>query len=346
MKKKITKENLLLIGGVIIFSIIICNAFLQMHYSQNIYYLLNRGYGTYISNYLIPNIEFISTLIFFIASAVKIPYEFFIITMNLLGVILLSLSVILLYKPIIRHLNTEKIHYKFLILLVIYIFIFNPITIRYFIYPDVGIKCLGIFFIILAINNYFKESKYKYIKIIMFLIFAFFSYKNTLIMLPIFAIITILLININKIKFKNKSVILTTIILLCFCFNIINFIRIADEHIAANIVDRNIGDSINELVKNYEQRSGNTIKKFSYKYDPNTTENTPGIKNIGDLTKRAFVSSESIIEEINFYCNKNFDKNYSMLDDIYNKHFKNKDDNCFLEDQIVFEGDTMYMYVY
>ena len=53
-----------------------------------------------------------------------------------------------------------------------------------------------------------------------------------------------------------------------------------------------------------------------------------------------------IVESLYVYCDKYFEKNKIMSDEIYDKYFNGKELNVFSEDNIAFEGDTMYMYVY
>ena len=495
MEKKITKENLLLLSGVIAFSLIICNAFLQMHYSSDTYCLIYQGYLEYPSHYFLLDARLVSTLVCYIGGLLHLPYEVYIVGLDIIGVILLSISVVVLYKFLKKQLKIEKFLAKILLLLATYVCIFNHITVEYLLYPESAVMCLGILTIILATICYLTQQKNRYIKTFLLVLFGTLCYQGIVNLLPVLVITVVYLKNNNKLTIKQifstyivemlkigimfivvmlisygisqiadkiigdtssrlrtdktllgiimyskdvliyqfrllpkylsvvimgfttlmlliyskkklnmilcylltvfaayvftllpilawgyvmarmaivigslmgisliflltlvneeddsrnkiKNIIITTFIICYFVFNTINFIRNSDEHIIANKVDDNMGASISKMVKDYEEKSGKVIKNFSFWYDPNPNKYAAGIKPLVSLTERKIMQSWCIAEATGFYCNKHFDKVFLMPDDIYNKYFKDKDDDSFLEDQIVFEGDTMYIYVY
>ena len=494
MKKKFTKENLLLFSGVFAFSLIMCNAFLQMHYSSDTYCLIYRGYFDYPSHYFLLDARLVSTLVCYIGGILHLPYEVYIVGLDIIGVILLSTSVVVLYTFMEKQLKIEKLINKALLLIATYVCIFNHITVEYLLYPESAVMCLGILTIVLATKCYITEKKNRYIKTFLLVLFGTLCYQGIVNLLPVLVITVLFLKNKEKLNIKeifkiyiiemfkigimfiivmlisygisqiadkiigdtssrlrtdktligiimySKDVLINQfnllpkylsvfvmgftilMILICsnkksnmifsylltvfaayvftllpilawgyvmarmaivigavmgislifllalfdevdpkknninkiiigfilcyFIFNTINFIRNSDEHIAANKVDDNMGASINMLVKRYEERSGNTIKNFSFWYDTNPNKYAAGIKPLVSLTERKIMQSWCITEALGFYCNKHFDRVFIMPEDIINKYFKDKDDDCFLEDQIVFEGETMYLYVY
>ena len=492
MKKKITKENLLLLSGVIVFSLIMCNAFLQMHYSSDTYCLIYRGYFDYPSHYFLLDARLVSTLVSYLGGLLRLPYEVYIIGLDIIGVILLSISVVMLYRFMEQELKVKKILNKVLLLIATYVCIFNHITVEYLLYPESAIMCLGILTIVLAVIAYLSEDRNRYLKTFLLVLFSTLCYQGIVNLLPVLVItivfiknkdeltikktfktyiaemlklgimfIVVMLISYgisqiadkvigetssrlrtdktligiiyyskdvlidqfnllpkylsvvvmgftsimliiyskNKLnmviyylltviaayvftllpilawgyvmarmaivigavmgisliflvplvkddKEKIKNTIIIAFIVCYFIFNTINFIRNSNEHIVANKVDDNMGATISFLVKTYEEKSGNIINNFSFWYDPNPNKYAAGIKPLVSLTERKIMQSWCIVEATGFYCDKHFEKVFLMPDEIYNKYFKGKDDECFLEDQIVFEGDTMYLYVY
>lgn len=491
MKKKFTKENILLLSGIIIFSIIICNAFLQMHYSSDTYCLIYRGYFDYPSHYFLLDARLVSTLVCYLGGILKLPYEIYIVGLDVIGVILLSISVFILYRFMEQQFKIEKLLNRILLLIAVYVCIFNHMTVEYLLYPESAVMCLGILMIVLSSITYLTAKRYRYLKTFLLVLFGTLCYQGIVNLLPVLVIAIIFLKNKENLTIKKtiKTYILemlklgilfiivmlisygisqiadtiigdtshrlrtdktllnilyfskdvlyaqfslmpkylsvivmgTTIVLLLvysknklqiihylltvitayvftllptlawgyvmarmaigigsimgisllflvpliqeekeklqntimiifivgyFIFNTMNFIRNSNEHIIANKVDQNMGTSINALLKNYEEKSGNTVTKFAYRYDFEPNKYAIGIKPLVSLTERKFMQSWCIVEATSFYCNKHFEKGLEMPDEIYDKYFNGKNYDCFLEEQIVFEGDTMYMYVY
>ena len=490
MKGKVTKENILLLSGIIAFSIIISNAFLQMHYSSDTYCLMYRGYFDYPSYYFLLDARIISTLICYLGGLLKLPYEVYIVSLDIIAVILLSISVIIVYRFMEKQLKVEKTFNKILLLISVYVCIFNHMTVEYLLYPESAVMCLGILMIVLATITYLTANKYRYLKTFLFVLIGTLCYQGIVNLLPVLVITSIFLKNKDNLTIKqtiktyiieilkigilfmvvmlisygisqiadsvigdtssrlrtNKSlkdiiyfskdvvcdqfalmpkylsvivmgstiallitysknkinmilyyilivfsayvftllpvlawgyvmsrmamavgsimgislIFVSTLIkdeqkqigntiivfLIISYFNSVNFIRNSNEHIAANKVDENIGATINTLVKNYEEKTGNTIKKFSYKYDPSPSKYAVGIKPLVSLTERKFMQPWCVVEATCFYCNKHFEEVFKMPEEIYDKYFNGKYYNCFLEDQIVFEEDTIYIYIY
>lgn len=106
MKKKIglTKEDYFLLFGIIAFSLTICNAFLQMHYSSDTYCLIYRGYFDYPSSYFLLDARLISALVCYLGGILHLPYDIYIIGSDIIGVILLSISVFLLNRFMVKRL--------------------------------------------------------------------------------------------------------------------------------------------------------------------------------------------------------------------------------------------------
>ena len=62
------------------------------------------------------------------------------------------------------------------------------------------------------------------------------------------------------------------------------------------------------------------------------------------LTERKFACSWCIKAAVNFYCNK--DLKYTYMPNEIRERFKRIDYKEFSEEQIILEGDTLYMLVY
>ena len=122
-------------------------------------------------------------------------------------------------------------------------------------------------------------------------------------------------------------------------------LRNSNEHIAANKVDENMGKSIKYILEKYESDTGNKITKLSYVYDPDPQQYAPGIKHIGSLTERKLACSWCISQAMNYYCDRKMEK-VRMPIKIYIEKIKRKNYTEFSEEQVIFDNDTMYLYVF
>lgn len=149
--------------------------------------------------------------------------------------------------------------------------------------------------------------------------------------------------NLNTKKYLKH---ISYIFIICtFILNSIMILRNSNEHIAANKVDENMGRSIKYILEKYESDTGNKITKFSYVYDPDPQQYAPGIKHIGSLTERKLACSWCISQAMNYYCDRKMEK-VRMPIKIYIEKIKRKNYTEFSEEQVIFDNDTMYLYVF
>lgn len=135
------------------------------------------------------------------------------------------------------------------------------------------------------------------------------------------------------------------LVIISFIINNIFIMQNITEHIASNRVEENMGKTIKYALEEYEQKTGNKVTKFAYAYDRNPQQYAVGIKPIGSLTERKLACSWSISQAMNFYCERKLEK-VRMPTQIYAEKMIDKDYKEFSEEQLVFEGDTLYMLVY
>lgn len=159
------------------------------------------------------------------------------------------------------------------------------------------------------------------------------------------ASLIILLAQTTNISEGKRTNFIYGLVIISFIINNIFIMQNITEHIASNRVEENMGKTIKYAIEKYEEETGNTITKFSYAYDQNPQQYAVGIKPIGSLTERKLACSWSISQAINFYCERKLEK-VRMPIEIYTEKMIDKDDTEFSEDQLVFEGDTLYMLVY
>ena len=142
-----------------------------------------------------------------------------------------------------------------------------------------------------------------------------------------------------------KSII-TLGIVIFFIYNCINTIQIFGAHIATNKVDKEMGIMIKYELEKYENETGNTIENIAVCKDkyPRSFPNGWN-KKFFSFTQRAFDNFFCIREALNYFCNRKFNI-VSMNQNIYEENFEGKDWITFSNEQLVFEGNTMYMCTY
>ena len=164
----------------------------------------------------------------------------------------------------------------------------------------------------------------------------------------------ILIANLKENGKKYKEKIVSVLVIALFIMNAGYIVINTSEHIAANKIDETQGKQIKYLVDKYEQKTGNKITKFAFEYDQNPQQFAEGIKPMQSLTERKLACVWCIEYAVDYYCERNFkltDYNYGIImnndkDMMSRVNNRNKDYTCFLEEQIMFKDDTMYMLVY
>ena len=159
------------------------------------------------------------------------------------------------------------------------------------------------------------------------------------------ASLIIILAQSTKISEGKRTKFMYGFIILSFIVNNIFIMQNITEHIASNRVEENMGKTIKYALEKYEKETGNTITKFAYCYDQEPQQYAVGIRPIGSLTERKLACSWSISEAMDFYCNRKFEK-IRMSTKVYSEKMIDKDYKEFSEEQLIFDGDTLYMLVY
>ena len=497
--KQLEKKNVILYAIIFAITLLLCQNFLQMHYSSDTYVLYDLGYMKYPSEYFLLDGRLISTAVCYLGGILNLPIPVYIVAMDFFGIVFLATAIYLINKIFENIIKPEKMITKLMLLAGCFILILNQFTLEYLVFPESGVMCLGVLFNVIAVKLMVDNPKHKYLKIFLALLVAVFSYQGLLNMFPVLAIlvyivkqildkreykvkekeffiemiklavivITVLCICMVAIKvgkdllnsdqdrtveitdmesFKergetvgkyldeiwnhtmymlpshiNTIILLVTFILMfmlktkkeiimqyvlllivclviciapmfvfntgvcgrvnepitmiwgasliilltqttiipegkrtnfiygliitCFMINSIFIMQNITEHIASNRVEENMGKTIKYALEKYEKESGKKVTKFAYAYDKHPQQYAVGIREIGSLTERKIACSWSILQAMNYYCERSFEK-VRMPTRVFVEHMIDKDYNEFTEDQLVFEGDTLYFLVY
>lgn len=148
---------------------------------------------------------------------------------------------------------------------------------------------------------------------------------------------------------KKKRVPLTalTAMLLLVAVNVAVIQCIALDQIKVNQMDRQEAEEIVRRIEEYEQESGQTVDTIRWRSDGAYTWTHPGIKyTFMDMNVRAGGRRWSLIDCISYYAGRRF-QSAPMPEDIWGINFREGSWDSFVpEEQILFEGSTMYLMAY
>jgi len=160
------------------------------------------------------------------------------------------------------------------------------------------------------------------------------------------AMIGLLILYLCSIQKENKTqkVIQNAILLSYILLIIITYISIMREHKIVNNQDKEQAQIIGTWINEYEQETGNEIKKIVLLKDKQSKPFYDNIKNKSSLCYRSLYPDWSRLGVINYYNNRKFIEVES--DKKYDKYFITKNWDKLEKEQFVFEDDTLYYCIY
>ena len=201
IKHKIKKQDLILFAVIWIFTMLVNNAFLQRHYSSDTMCLIYHGYFEYPTHYFLLDGRIFSTLMCYLGGILGLPFDTYLFISNFIGIALLSLTFVILFKFIISYLDIKNNWIRFLVLLSVYTIILNHMSLEYLLYPESCIMCVSMLCCVLATKTYLKKGKNSLIKSFVLLVIATLCYQGLISIFPTLVITLGLL----KIKKDNKE---------------------------------------------------------------------------------------------------------------------------------------------
>ena len=198
--KIINKKDFIELISITLVTLILCSNFLQMHFSSDTYALINLGYFKYPSKYFLIDGRILSALVCYIGGLLHLPYPVYIVGMDFLGMIFLSLSIYIFSKIICDILKPENLFLEILIILASHLLILNQFSLEYLLFPESAVMCLGVLFVIIALKILVQKPKYAYLKIWGYLLITALSYQGELNFFPLLAILIYVLKQIKENK--------------------------------------------------------------------------------------------------------------------------------------------------
>lgn len=210
MLEKLTEimkqKNTILYLIIFAVTLLLCQNFLQMHYSSDTYVLYDLGYMQYPLQYFIPDGRFISALVCFIAGFFNIPMNIYIVAMDFIGIVFISMAIYVIYNLLKKLINPSKTIFKVMLLASCFILILNQYSLEYLLFPESAVMCLGMLFLVIATKLMIEKPQDSLIKIFLLLLCAGLSYQVLLNIFPVLVILVLIVKHIidNK-PFKERT---------------------------------------------------------------------------------------------------------------------------------------------
>ena len=158
---------------------------------------------------------------------------------------------------------------------------------------------------------------------------------------------TLLLYLILVMKADETKVIkdiISIITITLFVINSIYFIRSSSENIATGYIDRNIAKSIIYNIEKYEKENDIKLKKIVVGYDTNPIYYYEGQIMLRSANGRGLATNFTVAPLIEYYCGEKYE--WYVSQEEIDERFLEKNWDAYSEEQLVFEGDTLYLCVY
>ncbi|MFR2196206.1 MAG: glucosyltransferase domain-containing protein [Clostridia bacterium] len=158
---------------------------------------------------------------------------------------------------------------------------------------------------------------------------------------------TLLLYLILVMKADETKVIkdiISIITITLFVINSIYFIRSSSENIATGYIDRNIVKSIIYNIEKYEKENDIKLKKIVVGYDKKPIYYYEGQIMLRSTNGRGLATNFTVAPLIEYYCGEKYD--WYVSQEEIDERFLEKNWDAYSEEQLVFEGDTLYLCVY
>ena len=167
----------------------------------------------------------------------------------------------------------------------------------------------------------------------------------------VFHVIAVLLVMIGvkgqSVKNDFCTMIATIIMCIYMLASMYSINGIIVNNIATNHIDETLAVQIEHRIQEYQSKTGFVVTKIATVNDESPTYIYDGVKYVShDMNIRGLVVQWAGVELINHYCGKEYQK-VEMPNEIYDTYFRGRNWDCFdLDEQAVFDGDTLYLAMY
>ncbi len=184
IKNKFQTEDMLRYYVIFAITLLLSQGFLQMHYASDTYVLINRGYTEYAQMYFLRDGRLITAFVCYMAGVLGIPFETYVVGLNCIAVIFLSLAVHTMNQVLLAMLKPEKKFHIYIITMLSFLLVMHQFSIEYQLFAESAIMCLALFCFIKSIQVWTEGSKYVYLKVFGLVLFATICYQGQLNIFP------------------------------------------------------------------------------------------------------------------------------------------------------------------
>lgn len=139
--------------------------------------------------------------------------------------------------------------------------------------------------------------------------------------------------------------VISFIVIVLFAINSIYFVRVSSENMVTGYMDRNVAKAILQQISNYEKENNIKVENIAICYDANPATYYDGQLDLGCATVRGMVTNWAAIPVLKCYSGENYKETYQIPDKVKEK-FSQSDWNYYSEEQLVFDGNTLYLCLY
>lgn len=163
---------------------------------------------------------------------------------------------------------------------------------------------------------------------------------------PMAAILGILIWYIGRKTsfYPLEKTIIVTVMILFLMIQFTNFMSYTIDNYIGNYMDKTITLEINELIEDYEEKSGNTIEYVAVYSDAMMQYVYPGLKASGDMNIKAYSANWCISRILKLYTGREIQLVES--DPSKKETFSQKNWDYFNKEQVIFEDNVMHLCVF
>lgn len=156
--------------------------------------------------------------------------------------------------------------------------------------------------------------------------------------------IILLFVNLYLNKLSVLKYLTSIIIFIMVLVNSVYFIYASNENIVTNDLDKNIAKLVIEEISNYQMQTNIKIENIGLIFDKNPMSQYDGHRWLGVINTRSMGTEWSAIETIELYSGEKFNK--VEVPENVKQTFSQKDWNNFNEEQLIFDGNNLYLCLY
>lgn len=226
------KNEIIMFLILFVFSILMCNGFVRMHYTVDTYKVADVGYVEYATKWSLKDGRILMYIILLVMNICNVPLVVSNYIFEICAIIISIISVMTIYNMILKFKSVDSIKGKSIILIASYLVIFNFMYLEIFYFLESIIISTSILLFILSTKNILKGTLKGVIIGTILSIVSMFVYQGSIGFFIVFSISMLIIKNqkINKDLMKH-----------IFFIGVITFISVLINLIIVKYIDDYLG---------------------------------------------------------------------------------------------------------